>query len=86
MRQPRTSWERPAAGLLLAVKHADLDEQNARLMVTIARETATGDEPIRTARGATAGGDERKLRGIPAIGRGVSGAIPNTSPHKIRWE
>jgi hypothetical protein len=29
---------------------------------------------------ATAGGDERKLRGIPAIGRGVAGAIPGTRP------
>ncbi len=33
---------------------------------------------------ATAGGDERKLRGIPAIGRGVTGAINHTSPHNIR--
>lgn len=33
---------------------------------------------------ATAGGDERKLRGIPAIARGVAGAIPGTSPHQHR--
>lgn len=32
---------------------------------------------------ATAAGDERKLRGIPAIGRGVAGAIPGTSPHRV---
>jgi hypothetical protein len=31
-------------------------------------------------KGATAGGDERKLRGIPAIGRGVSGAIHGSVP------
>ena len=30
--------------------------------------------------GVTAGGDERRLRGVPAIGRGVSGAIPGTVP------
>jgi hypothetical protein len=30
---------------------------------------------------ATAGGDQRKLRGIPAIGRGVTGAINGTVPH-----
>lgn len=30
----------------------------------------------------TAGGDSRKLRGIPAIGRNVTGAIPGTVPHK----
>jgi hypothetical protein len=29
----------------------------------------------------TAGGDTRKLRGIPAIGYGVAGAIPGTAPH-----
>lgn len=29
---------------------------------------------------ATAGGDERRLRGIPAIGRGVAGAVPGTRP------
>lgn len=29
---------------------------------------------------ATAPGDQRKLRGIPAIGRGVTGAIPGTKP------
>jgi hypothetical protein len=32
------------------------------------------------AAGATAGGDSRGLRGIPAIGRGCAGAIPGTSP------
>jgi hypothetical protein len=39
-------------------------------------------EPIDTIKPtkATAGGDERKLRGIPAIGRGVAGAIPGTRP------
>lgn len=40
------------------------------------------DAPVRIA-GATAAGDERKLRGIPAIGRGVTGAIPNTVPHQL---
>ncbi len=28
----------------------------------------------------TNGGDSEKLRGIPAIGRGVAGAIPKTNP------
>jgi hypothetical protein len=30
----------------------------------------------------TLAGDPRKLRGIPAIGRNVTGAIPGTSPHR----
>ncbi len=29
---------------------------------------------------ASAGGDHIRLRGIPAIGRGVAGAIPHTNP------
>lgn len=29
----------------------------------------------------TAAGDERKLRGIPAIGRGVTGATDRSIPH-----
>lgn len=32
----------------------------------------------------TPAGDERKLRGIPAIGRNVTGAIPGSSPHNVR--
>jgi hypothetical protein len=33
---------------------------------------------------ATLAGDTRRLRGIPAIGYGVDGAIPGTNPHNIR--
>jgi hypothetical protein len=42
----------------------------------------TGELPsdARAAAGATAAGDPRRLRGIPAIGRGCSGAIPGTRP------
>jgi hypothetical protein len=32
----------------------------------------------------TLAGDPTKLRGIPAIGRNVTGAIPGTSPHQHR--
>lgn len=64
--------------ILLAIKHLQLDRHNARVLARILKETAA-DHPPPT-RGATAGGDSRKLRGIPAIGRGVSGAIPGTRP------
>ena len=37
--------------------------------------------PIAPTTPGTAGGDARQLRGIPAIGRNVTGAIPGTSPH-----
>ena len=36
--------------------------------------------PTRTAAGGTAAGDPRRLRGLPAIGRNVSGATVHTDP------
>jgi hypothetical protein len=41
----------------------------------------TGEAAPKSSAGVTSGGDERRLRGLPAIGRGVSGAIRDTSPH-----
>ena len=63
-----------------AQRLAELDAHNARMLIRIARETEVTDQPVTTTRGATAGGDERRLRGIPAIGRNVTGAIPGTRP------
>lgn len=35
---------------------------------------------------STAGGDARKLRGIPAISRdGIGGAVPGTRPDTLQW-
>lgn len=65
------------ARINLMQKHAELDERNARMLVRIARET--GDVPVAT-RVLSLLGDERQLRGIPAIGRGVAGAIGGSSP------
>ena len=63
-----------------AQRLAELDQHNAQMLVRIARETSTSDLPIRAVRGATPGGDPIALRGIPAIGRGVTGAIRGTRP------
>lgn len=52
--------------------------RNAKLIATLARED--GVEVFERPRHAVDGGDERTLRGIPAIGRGVGGAIPGTRP------
>ncbi len=41
--------------------------------------------PIVHSPGATAPGDSRKLRGIPAIGRNVQGAVPGTNPGDNLW-
>ncbi len=67
-------------GRLLRVRHRLEDSRNDRLK----RELALGgDDKVASSGGATAGGDERKLRGIPAIGRGVSGAVAGSSPHLL---
>ena len=50
---------------------AHLDEAN------IQRAVPTEDHRTYT---NTPAGDTRKLRGIPAIGKGVRGAIPGTTP------
>lgn len=69
------------ASLLLVVKGWQEEAEFARQQIRIAQETNTVETLIV---GATAGGDARKLRGIPAIARGVAGAIPGTSPHSVR--
>lgn len=66
----------------LALKHRQLAQHQAEQLARIAQETQ--DEIFTRPSFATAGGDERKLRGIPAIGRGVPGCIPGTSPHSDR--
>ena len=70
------------ASLLLVVKHWQQEQHILERNRRIALETSTTPEV--GVKGATAGGDERKLRGIPAIGRGVTGAISGTVPHSIR--
>lgn len=77
-RDRRAELPGPSAGLTLAVRNAQLDEHNAQVLAKIALETSVSEQ--RPIQGATAGGDERRLRGIPAIARGVSGHIPGTRP------
>ena len=62
-------------------RHTEAEQDRAKIAAILRH---VGDpEPVRVGH-ATAGGDERKLRGIPAIGRGVTGAIPGTVPHSQR--
>lgn len=63
--------------LRTAASYRDQDQAKlARILIEV------GEPAPQTPIGhATAGGDERKLRGIPAIARGVAGAIPGTAPH-----
>jgi hypothetical protein len=50
--------------------------EDARRLGRILEETGEVPEITR----ATAAGDWRRLRGIPAVGRGCGGAIPGTRP------
>lgn len=52
--------------------------KNAKLLAQLARED--GAPVFERPRVAVDAGDERTLRGIPAIGRNVGGAIPGTRP------
>lgn len=62
----------------LVVRNRLLDIHNAEMLVKFARE---GDDvTVRLRPGSTAGGDPRKLRGIPAIGPNCPGAINFTRP------
>lgn len=67
----RTIWE---------LNTYELRIHQAHQLAEILQDVDTDQEVFVT----TAGGDEQKLRGIPAIGRGVAGHIPGTSPHSIR--
>jgi hypothetical protein len=68
------------ASILLVVKHAELDAHNAKVMVDVARDTATSDTPIRSAKGAAPAGHERRLRGFPIYVRGVTGVQHGSKP------
>jgi hypothetical protein len=57
-------------------------EREAREQVDlILREVGELDDDAPLELRGTAAGDSRRLRGLPAIGRGVSGTMPGTSPH-----
>ena len=63
----------------LLLERADGDRKHARLLAELAREA---DQCLPAKRGGppTAGGDERRLRGLPCVARGVEGASPGTRP------
>jgi hypothetical protein len=63
--------------LLRAARARQLDEHYAKQLADAARET---DSVMPERFASKLPGDERALRGIPAIGRGVTGAIPGTRP------
>lgn len=76
-----TIWTAPlgANPLIRALRRHVLNHQLETQLVTIAQET--NSTPIVHPR-ATAPGDSRRLRGIPALAPGVAGTMPGTSPHQ----
>lgn len=73
----RRNGARPYDGhLLLAVTRVRTAATLANQLVELSRETGL-ELP---AAGATAAGDPQRLRGIPCVGRGISGEIRDTRP------
>lgn len=62
---------------LLRDRHALEQERRDKVKAKLARETDT-TVPL-----LSGGNEGDQLRGIPAIGRGVSGAIRDTSPDRV---
>lgn len=56
-----------------------LRSHSERVIGKIEREVGSRAKPVE---GATAAGDPSRLRGLPAIGRGVGGAINGTDPER----
>jgi hypothetical protein len=61
-------------------RRRELEAQDLAKVASIVAEAGPDPSLGRPVAGATAAGDGRRLRGIPAIGRGVSGAIPGSQP------
>lgn len=80
----RTPLIRPGTGNAgIAAIYAQIEQEHRDLVRMIDASTAPiTDRKIIGSRSPA--GDEQRLRGIPAIGPGVTGAIPGTSPHHVR--
>ena len=66
-------WE---GRLIRAVQNVRLRTALARQMAELAREVGEA----MPSKGRTAGGDVRRMRGIPIQARGVPGTLPGTQP------
>jgi hypothetical protein len=74
----REDFDAAPASLSLAVRRRQYAEHCAKQLA----EIVVTDDVVQPERSFSAKlpGDEKALRGIPAIGRGVAGAIPRTRP------
>lgn len=94
---PPISQDRETAGIVSGLEPPDViqrlladrrarREQAQLLRAATEQQAEQGDVPEPAKWRATAAGDERRLRGIPAIGRGVAGEITGTRPDKAVGE
>ena len=57
-----------------------LHQEQARILAEALLDMNPDDPELAKRYAATAAGDSRRLRGIPALARGVGSAIPGTNP------
>lgn len=86
MRTPLIRQGGGTADVLRIYENIQQERRQLNRMIDTANATETEQElRHRGVIGArSAAGDEQRLRMIPAIARGVAGAIPGTAPHQIR--
>lgn len=74
----------------LEERYRAIAEEHTNLMRMIDTANSTETEQEARRRGIigarSAAGDEHRLRMIPAIARGVAGAIPGTAPHQVDYD
>lgn len=69
------------ARILSRFYRAQQRQEDLAKIVRIVNEAPDVETPVaKMVGGRSAEGDPRRLRGLPAIARGVSGAIPGTDP------
>lgn len=64
-------------------RREDNERERHLAQITLA---ADSHAPTHACAPRSAAGDEQRLRGIPCISRGVSGAVPGTVPGSRLWE
>jgi hypothetical protein len=70
---------------MTSFRKGHLNNKSARGSNTLNVNKAVGEaQDHTTVYATTLAGDPTKLRGIPAIGKSVTGAIPGTVPHSVR--
>ena len=70
---------RSIRGVPLLPRFSDHRLADERKIAQAILEAGAAEAPT-AARGATAGGDRRRARGVPILGRGIGGTAPGTNP------